>query len=49
MAFPAMTEEHLPVTRQELREFTAVNDERHREHDANIGELLGEKKSNRKG
>lgn len=48
---PALTEDHDPVTQNQLREFAAVQNEIHREHDANYSQLRGAinaKKSNRK-
>lgn len=43
-----MTEDHFPVTQQQWREFKAVNDERHRDLNANIEEIRGARNSNRK-
>ena len=44
--------DHLPVTQHQLREFAALQDERHREHDADHSQLqrtLDAKKDKRRG
>ena len=39
--FPAATDNHYPVTQSQLRDVLAVQDEKHREHEANYGQLQG--------
>lgn len=41
MYIAAAATDHHPVTHEQLREFAAVQDEKHREHDANFGRLQG--------
>lgn len=48
MEVAAAAADHHPVTHEQLRDFAAVQDEKHREHDANYSQLQGAMDTNTK-